>query len=153
MMPCTEFIIVFSVIVMAAVALVALCFHLASHIPPMIPMPPIPPMAGQGAMLAYMCQQAQLLTDRLAMHRDEFLRIKVLAKPSPFDARMSEIAGICTRAISDIERTVPVVVECERLHAEAKRLRAALHEVLPYLDHLPISLHEDIKALAGKETP
>lgn len=59
------------------------------------------------------------LIDKVDLWRDEFQRIKVLAKDP-------EIIGLCGRALADIEQAVPVVVRCETLEKENAHLRQEL---------------------------
>jgi hypothetical protein len=59
------------------------------------------------------------LIDKVDLWRDEFQRIKVLAKDP-------EIIGLCGRALADIEQAVPVVVRYETLEKENAHLRQEL---------------------------
>lgn len=59
------------------------------------------------------------LRDAMDMQRDEFKRIIALC-PS------TEIIGICERAATTIEQTVPVVVQLDKLQSTNAKLRSAL---------------------------
>lgn len=69
----------------------------------------------------YMALEAKYnaLIDKVDLWRDEFQRIKVLAKDP-------EIIGLCGRALADIEQAVPVVVRYETLEKENGHLRQEL---------------------------
>ncbi len=69
-------------------------------------------------------------TDRMDMWRDEFLRIKAC----PGCDR--EIAGLCDRALSEIKRRVPLLVDAER-HANR------LSEVFTLLDDITLWMVEN----------
>lgn len=68
-----------------------------------------------------LCRYCEMdrLKDALDMQRDEFKRIIALG-PDP------EILGICKRAISTIEQTVPVTVQRDKFKSAASKLRNAL---------------------------
>jgi hypothetical protein len=62
------------------------------------------------------CSEEQLV-GHLDLMRDEFIRIRACPCAD------SEIKGLCDRAISGIERTVPLTVEAERLAEQAESWR------------------------------
>lgn len=74
-----------------------------------------------------LCRYCEMdrLKDALDMQRDEFQRIKALLEHSD-DSRNEEVVGICDRAITNIEQTVPVVVQRDTLKTHTSKLRRAL---------------------------
>lgn len=79
-----------------------------------------------------MTTQESKLTDAIDLMRDEFRRIKAC----PADKWVkAEIDGLCDRAITKIEQTVPVIVQRDAaekkaaaLERENKRLRDTIAE-------------------------
>lgn len=69
-----------------------------------------------------------VLKDALDLMRDEFMRISGLAL-NEYYAKGVEIAGICQRAISGIERSVPVLLELEQTTATLAHSRARVREL------------------------
>jgi len=73
------------------------------------------------------CQQVEKernkLTDSLDLQRDEFKRINALVE------RDSEIAGLCERAIKDIEQRVPVIVQRDNFEQDRDSLKSKVEEL------------------------
>ncbi len=73
--------------------------------------------------------------DTVDLMRDEFIRIKVLCNTETSSIQyaksiISEIEGLCERAITKIERNVSVIDDLER-HAEAlNKIKRALVEFM-----------------------
>lgn len=72
-----------------------------------------------------MKSEIEKLTDALDMQRDEFKRIKALLNFCS-EPTSEEVIDICIRAIQNIEQTVPVVVQRDRLQAANGELRQLL---------------------------
>ena len=70
-------------------------------------------------------QCANCLKNSYDLLRDEFKRIEAVFHGNVMPYAI-EITGICQRAVSGIERTVPVTVELERVTAERDRAMACL---------------------------
>ena len=86
------------------------------------------------AELAEAKAERDALLNAADMMRDEFLRIRAYAG--------SEIRGLCDRALADVQRRVPVLVELENATAERDKLRALVQEAVADRiteQHRPIS--------------
>lgn len=80
-------------------------------------------------------QQVSQLMDRLDLMADEFMRIRLLTDNK-------EIIGICSRALEDVRRHVPLIAECEN---QTKRANTAEKEVI-WLHGQCLQMHEALLA-------
>jgi hypothetical protein len=78
--------------------------------------------------------------DKVDMYRDEFLRIKA-------ETDEPLILTLCDRAIADIERNFPLIIQCETYEKnwlKAEQERDELREALEKLVHLHLCEQEGI---------
>lgn len=76
-----------------------------------------------------------LIRDQLDLMRDEFNRIMALVLTSE-GVRKEELIGICERAISGIEQTVPLILQRDNALRQNAALRRAIQEHLPALKQM-----------------
>jgi hypothetical protein len=76
--------------------------------------------------------------NHIDLMRDEFIRIKGLTNDS-------EIRGLCDRAISQTEQTVPVIVRLDSAERERDTLRGKLEEVCKIIEQIKVfTCHKDV---------